>query len=124
MNTVSVNDSFTVDGNNVITTVQDPTAPVPATAVQFSFQTAPNIRWWKAIKIINASNQMVGLLANEEQDHGPELSQQLAFDQFGEQIKVEIWKAKALGIHTHVATVFFKTSDCSGKLTILTWEND
>src|SRR5262245_22493863 len=121
MNTVPVNGSFTVDGNNVIRTSQD---QIESIFIQFSLETAPAILWWKGVKIFDVNNQMISLLANEDRDHGPDLSPKFTLDRFGEQIKVEIWKAKLLGVHAHVATVFFQTIECFGKLTRLTWEND
>jgi hypothetical protein len=67
MRVVPVNRSFTVDGNKVISTSEDAFTFVPSASVQFAFLTQ-NITWWKAIKIFNANNQMISLLANEDQD--------------------------------------------------------
>jgi len=121
MSTTPVNGSFTVDGNNVIQTSQ---SGITAGYLQFSLATSDNITWWKGIKIFDGKNNMICLLATQDQDHGPDTSKQFNLGAFDDEIRVEIWKAKAFGVHTPMATVNFKTSDCNGKNTLLYWKND
>src|SRR5438093_11528439 len=112
MKIAPVNGSFTVDGNNVITTKQERILQDPRFA-ELTVQTAPDITWWKAIKIFDLSGQMVCMLETEDQDHGPKTSTPLQIGppfNDNDVIRVEIWKGKTLGVHAHVDTVFFVAS--------------
>ena len=117
----NVNGSFTVDGNNAINTS---TSDIQRGFTQFSLATLSNITWWKGIKVQDNSGAEILLLETQDQSHGPVSSPQLNMGQFGQQINVEIWKAKAFGVHTQVATVSFDAGQCNGHNVTLTWQND
>ena len=120
--TVPVEGEFKVDETNVIKTSQ---SRIEAGYVQFSLSAAANITWWKGIKVFDSKGAMISLLVTQDQDRGPKPSQTFMRSSFSEdKIKVEIWKAKFLGVHTHMATVYFKTAECVGKCTDLRWMND
>lgn len=42
---------------------------------------------------------------------------------FGDTFKVEFWKAKFLGVHTHVATEIYRTEDFDGWETTFNWRD-
>lgn len=117
---VPVHGSFEVDGNTITTTQSG----VKAGFLQFSLSSAKNVTWWKGIKVFDNKNNMILLLETTDEDHGPKPSRDFNISDFDDLIKVEIWKAKFLGIHCCMSTVFFKKSECLGKNTLLNWENE
>ena len=119
--TVPVNGEFKVDGDNVIKTSQ---RQIDHGHVQFSLSADRRISWWKGIKVFNARGEMVSLLPTQDESRGPVDSPKFPAGNFGDKIKVEIWKAKFLGVHTCVGTVYFSTDECSGHNTNLAWQND
>jgi hypothetical protein len=116
-----VNGSFTVDGNDTITTA---TSNIASGYVQFSLASAFNVTWWKGIKVQDNAGNEILLLETQDASHGPILSPLLNIGQFGQQINVEIWKAKEFGRHRLVDMVTFNTNDCNGHNITLTWQND
>ena len=121
MSNTPVNGSFKVDGNDTINTSQ---SSINVGSVQFTLEDSPSITWWKGIKVFDAQNNMISLVAMQDKDHGPDSTKEFATSQFGDVIKVELWKAKFLGVHSCVGTTHFKKSDCDGKNTTLFWQND
>lgn len=119
--TIPVNGQFTVDGNNVIKTSQ---SDIENGYVQFTLQVSADITWWKGVKVFNGRGDMVSLLATQDDARGPVSSPKFPKSDFGNQIELEIWKAKALGVHVCVATVYVNMDACSGKNTELYWVND
>jgi len=119
--TIPVNGQFIVDGNNVIKTSQN---DIEAGYVQFSLSVASNISWWKGIKIFDKTGNMVALISTQDNDRGPNSSRKMPLGDFGDQIRLEIWKAKGAGIHWNLDTVWVNLSECSGKNTLFYWVND
>lgn len=122
MKTTPVNGSFTVDGgSDKINTSQSNNE---IGKIQFTLEDSPKITWWKGIKVFDAHNNMISLVAMQDHDHGPDSTKEFTTAQFSDVIRVELWKAKFLGVHTCVGTAHFKKSDCDGKNTTLFWQND
>lgn len=117
-----VNGNFKVDGDH--DTIETSQSSIDSGYVQFTLEDSSNITWWKGIKVFDSQNNMISLLAMQDQDHGPDSSKKFSLSQFNDSIKVELWKAKFLGIHCCVETAFFKQSECNGKNTTLFWQND
>jgi len=117
-----VNGTFKVDGDH--DTIKTSQSSIDAGYVQFTLEDSPNITWWKGIKVFDSQNNMIALVAMQDQDHGPDSTKKFALSQFSEVIKVELWKAKFLGVHSCVGTAHFKQSECDGKNTTLFWQND
>jgi len=116
--------TFKVDGNDNITKSINPKAKVTKNTFKISLKTNRQITWWKGIKIFDKSGKMVCLLSTQENDHGPTMSQVFRRNQFGAKVKVEFWKAKAFGVHTHVATKYFDLRDLLDTETNFHWMND
>ncbi len=120
--TEPVNGTFKVDGNH--DTIKTSQSKIGPGYVQFTLEDAPTITWWKGIKLFDSQNNMISLIAMQDQDHGPDSTKTFPVSQFGDTIKVELWKAKTFGIHCCVGTAFFNTSECGGHNTTLFWQND
>lgn len=122
MKTEPVSGSFKVDGgHDTIVTSQ---SSIEKGFIQFTLEDSPSITWWKGLKIFDHQNNMISLIAMQDQDHGPDSTKKFNSAQFGDVIKVELWKAKFLGIHSCVGTAHFSKSECDGKNTTLFWQND
>jgi hypothetical protein len=73
----------------------------------FEFHTTTNITWWKSLKIFTDAGEQACELRLQDKAHGPvncDLSGNRAHD-FLFEYRLEIWKAKAFGIHRHVDTI-------------------
>lgn len=92
-------------------------------SVRFSFSTASDIKWWKAIKVFDKRG-MISLLSTQDDDHGPKQSPLINLSDFADEIKIEFHKAKTLGIHTHVDTIKLPTSEMKRTEVSFTWLTD
>jgi len=93
----------------------------------FTLSTASNITWWKAFKIVADDGTELCVLQMQDGDHGPKTcllsggnSHAFLFD-----YRIEVWKAKRFGKHTHVDTI---QADTFGPLLLtqiqFTWLHD
>lgn len=76
--------------------------------IRFSLSTAHDINWWKAIKVFDKRG-MISLLSTQDDDHGPKQSPLINISEFGEEIQIEFYKAKTLGVHSRVDTLKLST---------------
>jgi hypothetical protein len=113
--------TFKVDGNDGIIVRQVPIGP---NSVEFALEVAPTITWWKGLKIYDRQDDMISLLATQDDDKGPKASGPLPLDHFGPHIEIEFLKAKGFGVHTGVGRVPFALSDLRGFRTTFYWESD
>lgn len=118
---IPTNGSFTVDGNNAINTS---TSNIDSGFIQFSLATAPNITWWKGMKVNDNSGNQILLLETQDASHGPVTSQKFNRGSFGQTINIEIWKAKTFGVHTHIDSGSLSADQANGKLVSFVWQND
>ena len=91
--------------------------------VQFSLSTAHNIKWWKALKIYDKRG-MISLLSTQDDDHGPKKSHLIDISSFGNEIKVEFYKAKVFGVHSRVHKIKLPTSKLKNLEVSFTWLTD
>lgn len=91
--------------------------------IRFSLSTAHDINWWKAIKVFDKRG-MISLLSTQDDDHGPKRSPLMKISEFGEEIKIEFYKAKTLGVHTHVDTLKLSTLKVKNLDISFTWITD
>lgn len=113
---------FKVDGNDRI--IQKRNSNTSTTTLRFSLSTASNVTWYKSIKIFDKNNNLLEEIGMQDDQHGPLSSKTYDKSKFNNTVKVEFWKAKAFGIHTHVATKMFDLDGLLGNKTSFTWMND
>lgn len=92
---------------------------------QWSLELGPGISWWKGIKVFDKAGSELELIATQDSE-GKKTSAAVNASTFG---KLEIWKAKAFGVHTHMYTVpDHGTTDpmipAAGKRMALSWVRD
>ena len=77
--------------------------------------------WWKMIRMFDKSGREHKI----EQENGGFVSNvdliEISAASLGETFKVEFWKAKLLGVHTHMHTQTFNRSDFDGYIATLNW---
>ena len=105
--------TFKVDGNDNIKKVAL-NKNLSREDLSFSLSTSSQITWWKGIKIFDRNDKMICLLSTQDNDHGPKLSKTFNAQNFGSKVKVEFWKAKTFGVHTHIETKYFSLSELQG----------
>lgn len=100
-----------------------PSKYVDKNSIRFSLSTSNNIKWWKAIKVYDRRG-MISLLSTQDDDHGPKQSPLINISDFGNEIKIEFFKAKIVGRHAHVDTKKIPTSQVKGFEVSFTWLSD
>ena len=90
--------------------------------IRFAFKN--NCTWWKGLQVYNKSGDFIGLLAAQENDHGWHYSSPIPSDSFGSTIKIELWKAGVLGVHTLGYTKEIQKSEVEGKTVWIDWARD
>lgn len=74
---------------------------VAVSEIRVCLESAPGITWWKGVKLLDWNNNDLALIFTENGNHGRTCTTSLLSD-----IKqLELWKAKALGVHTHMYTL-------------------
>lgn len=117
-----LSDVVTVDGNNDnVLTHYEP--KMDRNHVTFSFEVNQNITWWKGIKVFNEDGDMICLLSTQDNDKGPKFSKRFSASYCGK-VKIEYWKAKAFGVHTHVGTEYIDLGTLRDYNIGFEWEND
>ena len=96
---------------------------VDKNSIRFSLSTTYDISWWKTIKVFDKRG-MISLLSTQDDDHGPKQSPLINISDFGNEIKIEFYKAKTLGVHTHVDTHKIPASQIRGLDVSFTWLTD
>jgi hypothetical protein len=75
---------------------------VQGTAGAIRFSTAESITWWKALRIYDDYGERVCSLELENDAHGPLWCNATSIDSLMTGYRVELWKAKTLGVHEKV----------------------
>lgn len=90
---------------------------------EFCLELGSNVSWWKGIKIFNSRHSSLGLISRSDN------AKRRICDTFttaelkeGQSAaKIEFWKAKGFGVHTHMDTLEFSPSSIAGKRVIFNW---
>lgn len=93
--------------------------------IKFCLSSSQNVTWWKGLKVFgNKSWSAAALLVTQDDDHG-EACRTVSTASLGQNLsRLEFWKAKAFGVHTHMASYTFYPSDLNGKDVHFTWQTD
>jgi hypothetical protein len=99
---------------------------LPHYAIRFSLSTSKSVNDWKGIKIFNKEGVEVCLLETNGDTRGPITSKNFSPGEFGSSIKVEFWKAKAFGVHTHVGTRYLnnRSDQLRGQEILYKWMDE
>lgn len=78
--------------------------------------------WWRMLRLIDKN----GNHKNIEQENGGYVNRkdviELNANELGNTFKLEFWKAKFLGVHTHMLTEIFRKEDFSGRVVTFIWQ--
>lgn len=111
--------SLNVDGTGDVEVYWEPIASGTQVCLEFS----GNVSWWKGVKTFDTNNSFLGFVARSDS------AGRMQCDTFGagelglngETAKVELWKAKAFGVHTHMSTLLFDPTDVNEKRVVFRW---
>lgn len=100
--------------------------------VTLSLSTAPKLTWWKQLILRSNTGQVVCTVSTQDSNHGPKVCKAPSTGVVlpnqgtdGLSYRIELWKAKALGVHTLVDSwnaQFF--GELGGRELGVTWETD
>lgn len=78
--------------------------------------------WWRMLRLIDKN----GNHKNIEQENGGYVNRkdviEIDASALNETFKLEFWKAKFFGVHTHMLTEIFSKSDFSGRVVTFIWQ--
>ena len=111
-----------VDGNRVEVFYLD----IAEGTTEFCLQLDNDVSWWKGIKVFGRSNALNGFIARtgEARTRQCDSFETSALNSGDGTARVEIWKAKAFGVHTHVDTLNLDPEIVDGKRVIFVWGNE
>ncbi len=125
-NYVPVQAGYVTDGgHDKISVETSPLAPGNEDKALIVFNQGPGITWWKALQV-RVKNNFKFISAAQDGVTSNQffwLTQPLLPDG-SQQVAVEFWKAKFLGIHTYVGEAKITWDSIKGKEVVFTWEND
>lgn len=90
---------------------------------EFCLELGSNVSWWKGIKIFNTKHSSLGLISRSDNAKRRICDTFTAAELEGGQAaaKIEFWKAKGFGVHTHMDTLEFSPSSVAGKRVVFNW---
>lgn len=111
--------SFLVDGNTLQPKVE---SLQTSDRTQFCLKASSNVSWWKGLKIFNSQGQQISLIVTENDSR---LSCTTAISNSSlAGGKIEFWKAKGFGVHSHMDSAKIDASKVKGKKITITWMNE
>lgn len=91
--------------------------------VRIALRRAQNVTWWKGFRLVNAQGQEIGGIFGG-QDADPMNEHDYSMAEIGSAARLELWKAKFLGVHTHTYTIGDLTPLTYGTLIEFYWVQD
>ena len=91
--------------------------------VRISVSRALNVTWWKGFRLVEANGKEIGgIFGGQDADYPAEHDYSMA--DIAKAARLEIWKAKFLGVHTHTYTIADLTPLQPGTLIEFYWAQD
>lgn len=91
--------------------------------VRIALGRAQNVTWWKGFRLVNAQGREIGGIFGG-QDADPVAEHDYSMAEIGSAARLELWKAKFLGVHTHTYSIGDLTPLTSGTLIEFHWIQD
>ena len=88
----------------------------------FTLELGPGITWWKALIAVNEDGAQTQVVELQDENNSSE-DVVLTQEDIDNGATLELWKAKAFGVHTHVYTLT-DISRAKGKHVTLSWNKD
>lgn len=96
---------------------------IGVSGVRISLIRAPHITWWKGFGLVDAQGRQIGgIFGGQDADHVTEHDYSMA--EVGQAVRLELWKAKGLGIHTHTYSIANLAPLAQGTVIELRWVQD
>lgn len=96
---------------------------IGVSGVRISLQNATNVTWWKGFALVNAQGQPIGgVVGGEGADQFTERDYTMAEVQSAS--RLQLWKAKFLGVHTHTYTIADLSPLTAGTVIEFRWVQD
>lgn len=96
---------------------------VGVSGVRIALGRAPNVSWWKGFALINAQGQPIrGIAGGQDADAAAERDYSVA--EVAGAVRLELWKAKLLGVHTHTYTLTSLAPLTPGSVIEFHWVQD
>lgn len=77
---------------------------VGVSGVRIAMDRAVNVTWWKGFGLVDAQGQAIGGISGG-QDASPVVERDYSMADVKRAARLELWKAKFLGVHTHVYSI-------------------
>lgn len=114
--------ALNVDGTGDVEVYWEPITSGTQVCLEFG----GNVSWWKGVKTFDTNNSFLGFVARSNS------AGRMQCDTFnpgelgttGAAAKVELWKAKTFGVHTHMSTLLFDPTYVEGKRVVFRWVSE
>ena len=111
--------AINVDGTGDVEVYWEPISSGTQVCLEFG----GNVSWWKGVKTFDNNNSFLGFVARTD------AAGRMQCDTFGAgelgrtgaPAKVELWKAKVFGVHTHMSSLMFDPTYVDGKRVVFRW---
>ncbi|MGD1864176.1 MAG: hypothetical protein ACFB0D_06440 [Phormidesmis sp.] len=115
-------ESVYIDGNEVKIWYLD----IAAGTTEVCLELGNDVSWWKGLKVFGASNTLLSFVARTGEARSRQCdSFSTAALSNGDSIgRVDFWKAKAFGVHTHVDTLNLIPEEVNGKQIVFWWVSE
>ncbi len=126
VNSNPIDQSVTIDGNKSVTLKTTDNlrgGQLDRGTVKIRMDTAASLTWWKGVKVVDSRGNQLWI---EKQDKKYSTSDTIEVDRgrFGRTIKIELWVAKAFGVHTYMKTVTLDTERLNGRTLAIEYTAD
>jgi hypothetical protein len=91
--------------------------------IKIRMNTESGVTWWRGIKVFDSRGNAMLI---EKQDGKYLTSDALEVNRgrLGRTVKIELWKAKFLGAHTHMRTLTYDAERLNGRTLTITWNKE
>lgn len=109
------------DHDMIVLSVQNNVVGV--SGVRIAMVRAPHIAWWKGFGLVDSQGRQIGGIFGG-QDAEPVTEHDYSMSEVGQAARLELWKAKAFGVHTHTYTIVNLSPLARGTVIELRWVQD
>lgn len=109
------------DHDMIVLSVQNNVVGV--SGVRIMLIRAPHVSWWKGFGLVDAQGRQIGGIFGG-QDGQAVTEHDYSMAEVGRAVRLELWKAKALGVHTHTYSIANLGPLAQGTVVELRWVQD
>ncbi len=121
-----INDTLKIDVANEVTVktadnLKD--GKLERGAIKINMNTAKGITWWRAIKVFDSRGNVM-LIEKQVGKYLTSDAIEIDRGRLASTVKIELWKAKFAGVHTHMKTLTYDSERLNGRTLTISWDKE